>query len=97
MSERIKVKQALERVVVVELSLRVGPVKLEIPSTSLRAGSSLRLKNGSAQDDSRSVIVKLHHNLRAGLNARWLCASSGRAERLLGEPGELRTLSTVLN
>ena len=26
----------------------------EIPSTSLRAGSSLRLKNGSGQDDTRS-------------------------------------------
>jgi hypothetical protein len=30
----------------------------EIPSASLRAGSSLRLKNGSARDDSRRVIVK---------------------------------------
>ncbi len=45
---------------VVQFGSRVGPGELEIPSTSLRAGSSLRLKNGSAQDDSRGVIVKLH-------------------------------------
>ena len=30
---------------------RAGPVNREIPSASLRAGSSLRLKNGYAQDD----------------------------------------------
>jgi hypothetical protein len=47
--------------VVVQLGLRTGPVKREIPSASLRAGSSLRLKNGYAQDDSHRVIVKLHH------------------------------------
>jgi hypothetical protein len=29
----------------------------EIPSASLRAGSSLRLKNGSAQDDILSYFV----------------------------------------
>jgi hypothetical protein len=46
---------------VVQFGLRVGPVKREIPSASLRAGSSLRLKNGSAQDDSLRVIAKLHH------------------------------------
>src|ERR1700691_6098824 len=34
-------------------ALRVGPVELGIPSASLRAGSSLRLKNGCAQDDNR--------------------------------------------
>jgi len=28
----------------------------EIPSTSLRAGSSLRLKNGSAQDDADCLL-----------------------------------------
>jgi hypothetical protein len=36
---------------VVRFGLRVGPVEREIPSTSLRAGSSLRLKRGYAQDD----------------------------------------------
>jgi hypothetical protein len=38
------------------LGLRDWPVKREIPSALLRAGSSLRLKNGSAQDDA--VLVK---------------------------------------
>jgi len=37
--------------VVVQFGLRIEPVKREIPSASLRAGSSLRLKNGYAQDD----------------------------------------------
>jgi hypothetical protein len=37
---------------VASFGLRVRPVELEIPSTSLRAGSSLRLKNGCAQDDA---------------------------------------------
>jgi len=36
---------------VVQFGLRIRPAKREIPSTSLRAGSSLRLKNGYAQDD----------------------------------------------
>ncbi len=36
---------------VVQFGLRLRAVKQEIPSTSLGAGSSLRLKNGSAQDD----------------------------------------------
>jgi hypothetical protein len=36
---------------VLQFGLRVGPGKREIPSASLRAGSSLRLKKGSAQDD----------------------------------------------
>jgi len=31
-------------------------VAREIPTTSLRAGSSLRLKNGSAQDDARHFL-----------------------------------------
>ena len=35
----------------VHFGLRAKPVETEIPSTSLRAGSSLRLKNGYAQDD----------------------------------------------
>jgi hypothetical protein len=43
---------------VVQFGLRVARVKREIPSASLRAGSSLRLKNGCAQDDIRRVIVK---------------------------------------
>jgi len=34
----------------VQLRSRVRPVKREIPSTALRAGSSLSLKNGFAQD-----------------------------------------------
>ena len=41
-----------------QFGLRVAPVAWEIPSASLRAGSSLPLKNGSAQDDSRRVIVE---------------------------------------
>jgi hypothetical protein len=36
----------------VQFGLRVRPVEREIPSTSLRAGSSLRLKNGCVQDDA---------------------------------------------
>jgi hypothetical protein len=35
-----------------QFGLRIGAVKREIPSASLRAGSSLRLKNGFAQDDN---------------------------------------------
>jgi hypothetical protein len=49
---------------VVQFGFRVGPDKTEIPSTSLRAGSSLRLKNGSAQDDNRRLIGKLRHYRR---------------------------------
>ena len=45
---------------VVRLGLRARPVKQEIPSTSLRASSSLRLKNGSAQDDNRVQGAKLY-------------------------------------
>jgi len=41
--------------VVVQFGLRIGPVKREIPSASLRAGSSLRLKSGYAQDDNVSL------------------------------------------
>jgi hypothetical protein len=33
-----------------QFGLRVGPVEREIPSVSLRAGSSIRLKNGCVQD-----------------------------------------------
>jgi len=47
--------------VVVQFGLRAGMVKQEIPSASLRAGSSLCLKSGSAQDDNRPVAVKLAH------------------------------------
>jgi len=51
--------------VVVQFGLRAGPVKWEIPSTSLRAGSSLRLKSGYAQDDadgrSARCFFKLTH------------------------------------
>jgi len=36
---------------VVQFGSRIRPVQWEIPSTALRAGSSLRLKNGYAQDD----------------------------------------------
>jgi hypothetical protein len=43
---------------VVQFGLRLRAVKQEIPSTSLRAGSSLRLKNGSAQDDKGSEDEK---------------------------------------
>jgi len=46
---------------VVQFGLRAAAAMREIPSASLRAGSSLRLKNGSAQDDSRGVRVKLNH------------------------------------
>ena len=43
--------------VAVQFGSRARPVKPEIPSASLRAGSSLRLKNGSAQDDNQSASV----------------------------------------
>jgi hypothetical protein len=36
---------------VAAFGFRAGPGEMEIPSTSLRAGSSLRLKSGCAQDD----------------------------------------------
>ena len=48
--------------VVVRFGLRVRPVEREIPSTSLRAGSSLRLKTGYAQDD-KSPHLHRYHNL----------------------------------
>jgi hypothetical protein len=58
--------------VVVQFGLRAGPVKREIPSTSLRAGSSLRLKSGYAQDDARrekcTLLFKLAHYL---ISAAW--------------------------
>src|ERR1700677_3865382 len=44
------------RSVAAQFGLRARPVKREIPSAARRAGSSLRLKNGSAQDDNRRVI-----------------------------------------
>jgi hypothetical protein len=37
---------------VARVGSRATPVEQEIPSASLRAGSSLRLKNGYAQDGS---------------------------------------------
>ena len=37
---------------VVQFGLRANRIKWEIPLTSLRAGSSLRLKNGCSQDDA---------------------------------------------
>jgi len=37
---------------VAQFGVRVKPVQFEIPSTSLRASSSLRLKSGCAQDDT---------------------------------------------
>jgi hypothetical protein len=37
---------------VVQYGSRAKPVKREIPSAAFRAGSSLRLKNGYAQDDA---------------------------------------------
>jgi hypothetical protein len=40
---------------------RAKAVETEIPSTSLRAGSSLRLKNGYAQDDTVGKKDKVHH------------------------------------
>ena len=50
-----------------QFGLRVRPVELEIPSTSLRAGSSLRLKNACVQDDAefglevRTQAHQTHH------------------------------------
>jgi len=49
---------------VMQFGLRVGAVEREIPSALLRAGSSLRLKNGYAQDDKS---FKLHHYPRSQL------------------------------
>jgi hypothetical protein len=46
---------------VVQYGSRAKPVEWEIPSTALRAGSSLRLKNGYAQDDAVVKRAKLHH------------------------------------
>ncbi|HEY3973030.1 MAG TPA: hypothetical protein VGM18_08505 [Candidatus Sulfotelmatobacter sp.] len=44
--------------VVVGFGFRAGPVEREIPSTSLRAGSSHRLKYGFAQD-----VTTIYYNL----------------------------------
>jgi hypothetical protein len=62
----------------VQLGSRVESGELEIPSASLRAGSSLRLKSGCAQDDNRRLIVILHHDgyslprgLRSGLRKKY--------------------------
>jgi hypothetical protein len=55
----------------VQFGLRVGPVEWEIPSTSLRAGSSLRLKNGSAQDDKR-VLRHLPDMTLLAWNGMWI-------------------------
>ena len=55
-----------------QFGVRAGPVKREIPSTSLRAGSSLRLKSGCAPDDTdgrsarsgglRVLLLRLSHS-----------------------------------
>jgi hypothetical protein len=51
---------------VVVLGWRCGTVELEVPSTPLRAGSSLRLKNGCAQDDIvRFFKVKTQNRIRS--------------------------------
>jgi hypothetical protein len=47
------------QLIVVQFGLRIKPVEQEIPSTSLRAGSSLCLKSGYAQDDKVVVEAKL--------------------------------------
>ena len=44
----------------VQFGSRARPVEREIPSTTLRAGSSLRLKNGYVQDDAAVYKAKLH-------------------------------------
>ena len=63
------------------LGLRERPVKQEIPSATLRAGSSLRLKNGCAQDDNAielavGVMSEIKHHVslacgRAGGHLVW--------------------------
>jgi hypothetical protein len=50
---------------VVQCGSRAEPVEREIPSTSLRPGSSLRLKNGYAQDDAVVKRATLHHYVLA--------------------------------
>jgi len=49
--------------IVVQFGVRGKAVEREILSASLRAGSSLRLKNGYAQDDSFVQKTKRHHYL----------------------------------
>jgi len=55
---------------VVQFGVRAGPVKREIPSTSLRAGSSLRLKAAALPDDadgrSACCFFKLTYHHRLG-------------------------------
>jgi hypothetical protein len=46
---------------VLQFRVRARPDKIEMPSTLLRAGSSLRLKNGYAQDDTMYKPPKLLH------------------------------------
>ena len=51
-----------EAAVLVQFDVCTRPVKREIPSTSLSAGSSLRLKNGYARDDALVQKTKRHHH-----------------------------------
>jgi len=46
-----------------QFGLCARPVTREMLSTAVRAGSSLRLKTGCAQDDTLVRKTKLHHNL----------------------------------
>ncbi len=53
---------------VVQFGLRIRAGKRAIPSFA-QGGSSLRLKSGSAQDDSPRVRVKLHHYRFSGFDS----------------------------
>jgi len=58
------------------LGSRAGLGEREIPSTSLRAGSSLRLKNGCAQDDK---VVERLNKAAAGIPISSVFESFGAA------------------
>ena len=50
-TEKLRLRKFRGIRAIVQFGLRIRPVKGEIPSASLRAGASLRLESGYAQDD----------------------------------------------
>jgi hypothetical protein len=65
---------------VVQFGLRAGPVKREIPSTSLRAGSSLRLKSGCAQDDAVGRSARCFSNWSTTIFSFWFLLYASRSD-----------------
>ena len=65
-----------------QFGLRAAPVKREIPSATLRAGSSLRLKNSYARDDAAVQEGKLrHYPKKPSVRARFGAGAAKTAEQ----------------